>query len=78
MLVPFLFLLCLHKPSMHPALRPALSSSLLLSAWVVRVTPIPLGPHLGAHPGQGAEGLVGLLVGGLLQLLQPGQPTLFF
>lgn len=30
MLASFLFLLCLHKPSMHPALRPALSSSLLL------------------------------------------------
>lgn len=48
------------------------------STRVVRVAPASLGPHLGAHPGQGAEGLVGLLVGGLAQLLKPGQPALFF
>jgi hypothetical protein len=40
--------------------------------------PVSLEPHLGAHPRQATEGLVGLLVGSLLKLLQPGQSTMFF
>lgn len=67
------------KPaSKHPTLRPAFSTPPLLSAWVVRAAPTPLGPYLGAYPRQGAEGLMGLLVGRLAQLLQPGKSTPFF
>lgn len=43
-----------------------------------RACPTSLGPHLGAHPGQGAKGLVGLFIRGCLKLLQPSQPTFLF
>lgn len=52
-----------------------LVSSSPLSVWVNTACPASLGPHLGAYPGQGAKGLVGLFIRGRLKLLQPSQPT---
>lgn len=52
----FSCLLCLQKPSLHPDLRPALSPTLLLSTWVVRVAPTLWGftlvPTLVPTPGR--------------------------
>lgn len=58
--------------------RPPLAGCRGPSVWVKRACPISLGPHLGAHPWQGAEGLVGLFIRGHSKLLQPSWPTLLF
>lgn len=80
--IHFSCLLCLQKPSLAPRSQACLVSYSATLHMGGEGSSYPLGFHLGtylgAHTRQGAEGLVGLLIGGLAQLLKPGQPTLFF